>query len=345
MKKALITGINGQDGSYLAELLLAKGYEVHGVVRREAIEDPVHRLHNISHIMDQVKLHAGSVDSYVSAYKVMGKLKPDECYHLAASSFVSYSFDDEISVLSNNLNSAHFLLASIKELAPKCRFYYAGSSEMFGDVDSFPQNEATRFNPRSIYGISKVSGYYLVKNYRKRHNVFACTGILYNHESPRRGYEFVTRKITSTVAKINLGLADKLKLGNIDAKRDWGYAPEYVDAMWRMLNYDKPDDYVVATGKTHTVREFCEVAFKEAGIEIEWHGNGIDEKGIDSSTGIELIEIDSQHFRPADIEKLVGDSSKALEKLGWKPKVTFDELVGIMTQAEIEMVSRQPVER
>jgi GDPmannose 4,6-dehydratase len=340
MKKALITGINGQDGSYLAELLLAKGYEVHGVVRREAIEDPTHRLQNIAHIVDQITLHAGSVDSYMSAYKIMGKLKPDECYHLAASSFVSYSFDDEISVLSNNLNSAHFLLASIKELAPKCRFYYAGSSEMFGDVESYPQNETTRFNPRSIYGISKVSGYYLVQNYRRHYNIFACTGILYNHESPRRGYEFVTRKITSTVAKIHLGSNEKLMLGNIDARRDWGYSPEYVDAMWRMLGYDKPDDYVIATGETHTVRQFCEAAFREAGIEISWQGNGIDEKGIDASTGRDLVEIDSRHFRPTDVEVLMGDSSKAYEKLGWKPKVTFDELVGIMTRAEMELVSK-----
>lgn len=228
MKRALITGINGQDGSYLAELLLSKSYEVHGIVRREAIEDPAHRLTNINHMLDRLRLHTGSVDNHLSVYRIVSQVRPDECYHLAAASFVNNSFDDETSVLSSNFNSTHYLLSSIKELVPDCRFYFSGSSEMFGEAACAPQDETTRFNPRSIYGISKLAAYHLVCNYRKHHNIFACAGILYNHESPRRGFEFVTRKITFTVAQIHLGLADRLELGNVDARRDWGYSPKYV---------------------------------------------------------------------------------------------------------------------
>ena len=321
MKKALITGINGQDGSYLAELLLSKGYEVHGIVRREAIEDPSHRLINIKQIIDNITLHVGSVDNHLFIYKTIGQIMPDECYHLAASSFVSYIFDDEMAILSNNFNSTHFLLASINELAPECRFYFAGSSEMFGEAETSPQNETTKFNPRSIYGISKVSGYYLVKNYRRQHNIFACTGILYNHESPNRGYEFVTRKIASTVAKIYMGLERRLELGNIEARRDWGYSPEYVEAMWRMLNHEKPDDYVIATGQLHSVKDFLKTAFSVVGLKYE-----------------NYLKINPTYFRPDETIPLVGDYSKALAVLGWKPQKKFDEMVEEMVLSEIKLL-------
>ena len=260
-QKALITGIAGQDGSYLAELLLSKGYEVHGIVRRIAIEDTEHKLKNILHIENKINLHVASLDNVLSLIKTVKDVAPDELYHLAASSFVSYSFEDEISILNNNVNSTHYLLAAINEFAPKCRIYFAGSSEMFGHVSQSPQDENTPFNPRSIYGISKVASYHLVKNYRQQYGTFACTGILYNHESPRRGYEFVTRKIVSSAVKIKLGLQKDLELGNLDAYRDWGYAPDYVKAMWLMLQAEEPDDYVIASGETHSVRTFAEIAF------------------------------------------------------------------------------------
>lgn len=318
MSKALITGLNGQDGSYLAELLLSKGYEVHGIVRREAIEDPTHRLRNITHLMDDIRLHVGSVDNHQAVYKIINEVRPHECYHLAASSFVSYSFDDELSVLSNNFNSTHYLLASIKELVPSCRFYFSGSSEMFGETDSSPQNESTRFNPRSIYGISKVAGHHLVSNYRRHHGIFACTGILYNHESPRRGYEFVTHKVTSAVAKIHLGMLDYLELGNIDARRDWGYAPEYVEAMWCMLKHEVPDDYVIASGTTHTVREFLDMAFGIIGLDYrDW------------------VRVNTAYYRPDEAIPLTGDSSKAESVLGWQAQKKLEDIVKEMVTADI----------
>ncbi len=319
--RALITGLNGQDGSYLAELLLSKGYEVHGIVRREAIEDPTHRLRNIMHLMDDIKLHVGSVDNHLAVYKIINEVRPQECYHLAASSFVSYSFDDELSVLSNNFNSTHYLLASIKELVPACRFYFSGSSEMFGEADSTPQNESMRFNPRSIYGISKVAGYHLVSNYRRHHGMFACTGILYNHESPRRGYEFVTHKVTSAVAKIHLGMLDHLEIGNIDARRDWGYAPEYVEAMWRMLNHDVPDDYVIASGSTHTVREFLDMAFGIVGLDYrDW------------------VRMNTVYYRPDETIPLMGDSSKAKRVLGWQAQKSLEDIIKEMVVADIRQL-------
>ena len=268
-KVALITGIAGQDGSYLAEFLLSKGYEVHGIVRRIAIEDAEHKLKNISHLLDKITLHTASLDNVLSLIKTVRDVSPDECYHLAASSFVSYSFEDEISILNNNVNSTHYLLAAIKEFSPQCRVYFAGTSEMFGTVTHSPQNEKTPFNPRSIYGISKVASYHLVKNYRELYELFACTGILYNHESPRRGYEFVTRKIVSAAVKIKLGLQEELILGNLDSCRDWGYAPDFVKVMWLMLQAATPDDYVVATGETHSVREFVETAFSCLDLDYE----------------------------------------------------------------------------
>jgi GDPmannose 4,6-dehydratase len=309
MKKALITGITGQDGSYLAELLLEKGYEVHGIVRRVAFEDPEHRLWRIRHIVDKIHLHCGSLESYASIYNIVEKVKPDECYHLAAQSFVSYSFEDEFSTLNTNINGTIYVLSAIKNRKPDCKFYFAASSEMFGHALETPQNENTPFNPRSPYGISKVVGYYFTKNYREAYNLFACSGICFNHESPRRGFEFVTRKISRGVAMIKLGLLDKIKLGNLEAKRDWGYAPEYVEAMWLMLQQEKPEDYVIATGETHSVKEFVELAFEIVGLKWE-----------------NYVEIDKDLFRPAEVFELRGDIRKIKEKLKWQPKVKFMNL-------------------
>jgi len=323
MKKALITGINGQDGSYLSELLLDKGYEVHGIVRREAMEDAQHRLRNIAHILDKLHLHVGSVDNYLSLYRIVQRVKPDECYHFAATSFISYDFDDEISVISNNFISTHYLLASIKELCPSCGVYFAGSSEMFGDPDVCPQDENSAFKPRSIYGISKVSSHYLVTNYRKHHKIFACTGIAYNHESPRRGFQFVTRKITSTVAKIHLGMSDTLQLGNISSVRDWGYAPDYVDAFWRMLNHEVPDDYVISTGVLHSVEEFLDIAFAVVSLNYK-----------------DYVRTEEQYYRPSEEVPLVGNSAKARRVLKWQPKKKFEDIVHEMVISDIEILKR-----
>jgi len=322
-RKALITGITGQDGSYLAELLLEKGFEVHGIVRRVAIEDPEHRLWRIRHLLDRIVLHAGSLESFASVFKVVEEVKPDEFYHLAAQSFVSYSFEDEFSTINTNLNGTHFVLAALKERAPHCRFYFAASSEMFGNIKIVPQNETTPFKPRSAYGISKVAGYHLTRNYREAYGLKASCGILYNHESPRRGYEFVTRKITSHVAKIKLGLEKKVKLGNLEAKRDWGHAREYVNAMWLMLQQETPTDYVIATGKAHSVREFLEKAFSYVGLNYQDH-----------------LVIDPQFVRPADVELLVGDSSKAQRELGWKYSISFEDLVSEMVDEDLKLVKK-----
>jgi len=309
-KRALITGITGQDGSYLAELLLAKGYEVHGIVRRVALEDPENRLRRLHDSLDRVKLHAGSLESYASLHQVVQKVKPDECYHLAAQSFVSYSFDDEFSTFQININGTHYLLAVLKNLVPACRLYFAGSSEMFGKADEVPQNEHTRFHPRSTYGISKVAGFELSRNYREAYGMYACNGILFNHESPRRGFEFVTRKITAGVARILAGKATELRLGNLDAKRDWGHAREYVEAMWLMLQQQAPDDYVIASGETHSVREFVELAFGYAGLDYR-----------------QYVTIDQDLYRPSEVNLLQGDASKARRVLGWQHTVGFEDLV------------------
>ena len=318
-KIALITGITGQDGSYLAELLLAKGYDVHGVVRRVALEDPAHRLGRITHLVPQVHLHAATLESYPSLYKVIGDVRPDELYHLAAQSFVSYSFEDEFSTLNTNINGTHFVLSAVRNLAPQCRVYFAGSSEMFGAARTVPQNEETPFRPRSAYGISKVAGYELTRNYREAYGLYASAGLFFNHESPRRGYEFVTRKITSTVARIATGQKVSLNLGNLDARRDWGHAREYVEGMWRMLQQPEPDDFVVATGETHSVREFAEAACREAGLRLEDH-----------------LVLDKELFRPAEVCLLQGDASKARAKLGWGPKIAFPELVREMVACDLE---------
>lgn len=323
-KKVLITGLTGQDGSYLAEFLLEKDYEVHGIVRRVAIEDPRHRLWRIRHILDKLILHPGSLESYASIFKIIEKVKPDECYHLAAQSFVSYSFEDEFSTINTNINGTHFILSAIKEKAPQCKFYFAGSSEMFGLAKETPQNENTPFHPRSPYGISKVAGFDLTRNYREAYNLFTCSGILFNHESPRRGYEFVTRKISNAVAEIKLGLAKTLTLGNLEAKRDWGFAGDYVEAMWLMLNQKEPDDYVIATGVTHSVREFTELAFSHVGLNYQ-----------------DYLSSDEKFYRPAEVHLLKGDYSKGKKKLGWEPTVSFKELVQMMVEADIEYLKHQ----
>lgn len=318
-RKALITGIAGQDGSYLAELLLSKGYDVYGIVRRVAIEDTSHKLKNISAIADKIQLRVASMDNVLSLIKTIREIVPDECYHLASSSFVSYSFEDEISILNNNVNSTHFLLAALKEFAPECRFYFAGTSEMFGNAQVAPQDENTPFNPRSIYGISKMAGHHLAKNYRHQYGMFTCTGILYNHESPRRGYEFVTRKIVSSAVRIKLGFQKNLVLGNLDALRDWGYAPDYVNAMWLMLQRDTPDDYVVATGETHSVHEFVETAF--SCLDLDYR---------------EFITVDPQFFRPTEKVQLCGNPAKIMNECGWKRTVGFKGIVGEMIESEMK---------
>ncbi len=320
-KVALITGVTGQDGSFLAEYLLGLGYEVHGTVRRVALEDPGHRLSRLQSVRNQVKLHAASVESYASIYQVVSQVMPHECYHLAAQSFVSYSFDDEFSTFTININGTHFLLNALKHLVPHCRFYFAGSSEMFGKAEEVPQSERTPFHPRSTYGISKVCGFELTRNYREAYGMHASNGILFNHESPRRGYEFVTRKITRAVAHILAGLQDKLYLGNLDAKRDWGYAKEYVQAMWLMLQQPQPDDYVVATGETHSVREFLEEAFRH--VNLDWS---------------KYVEQDPRYLRPAEVDLLLGDASKAKRQLGWAPKTKFRDLVKLMVDADVQLL-------
>ncbi len=320
-KRALITGITGQDGSYLAELLLSKGYEVHGLVRRVVLEAPEQRLSRLLPFLDRIKLHPASLESYAGIHQSIAAIGPGECYHLAAQSFVSYSFDDEFSTLNVNINGTHYLLAALKSLAPECRFYFAGSSEMFGNADEAPQNERTRFRPRSIYGISKVAGFELTRNYREGSGIHASSGILFNHESPRRGYEFVTRKISYGVARIVTGRSQTLRLGNLDAMRDWGHAKEYVEAMWRMLQQDQPDDYVIATGKTHSVREFAQLAFSCVGLDYE-----------------KYLVMDSNFFRPGEARQLVGDASKAREQLKWQPRTQFEDLVREMIESDCRLL-------
>jgi GDPmannose 4,6-dehydratase len=322
-RKALIGGITGQDGSYLAEFLLEKDYEVHGIIRRVAIEDPEHRLLRIKHILDELELHPASLESYPSLFRVLASVKPDEVYHLAAQSFVSYSFEDEFSTLNTNINGTHYMLAAFRDVVPHARFYFAGSSEMFGESEVSPQNEHTPFHPRSAYGISKVAGFDLTRNYREAYGLHASTGILFNHESPRRGFEFVSRKITSHVAKIKLGLADELKLGNLEARRDWGHAAEYVRAMWLMLQQPAPDDYVIATGETHSVREFLEAAFATVGLDYT-----------------KYVVSDSQLYRPAEVNLLLGDCSKARRVLGWNYSRSFQELVREMVLADVQYRER-----
>lgn len=323
MKKALITGITGQDGSYLAEFLLKKGYEVHGIIRRVALEDIEHRMWRLRSFYDKLIFHPASLENYASLFKVIEKVMPDECYHLAAQSFVSYSFEDEFSTINTNLNGTHYMLSAIKERAPKCKFYFAGSSEMFGAAKETPQNENTPFHPRSPYGISKVAGFDLTRNYREAYGLFACSGILFNHESPRRGFEFVTRKITNAVAQIKLGRQKELRLGNLEAKRDWGFAGDYIEAMWLMLSQDVPDDYVIATNETHSILEFVDLAFSISGLDYR-----------------KYVILDELLFRPAEVNILCGDYSMAKKKLSWEPKIRFKELVKLMVEADLKRLSK-----
>ena len=321
MKKALITGITGQDGSYLAEFLLKKNYKVYGFIRRVALEDEAHRLWRIRHLLKKINLTSASLESYASIVKIIQKIKPDEVYHLAAQSYVSYSFQDEFSTLNTNINGTHFILSAIKEFSPKSKFYFAASSEMFGKVVKTPQNEKTPFYPRSSYGISKVAGFDLTRNYREAYNLFTCSGILFNHESPRRGFEFVTRKISFAVAKIKLGLQKNLYLGNLNAKRDWGHAQDYIKAMWLMLQKKSPTDYVVGTGKTYSVKEFVKIAFDHVGLDYK-----------------DYVKKDKRLFRPAEVDLLKADFSKAKKELKWKPETSFKELVINMVDSDLNFV-------
>ena len=323
MKKiALITGITGQDGSYLAELLLQKGYEIHGIVRRVALEDETHRLWRIRNILDDITLHAGSLESYARIFNIVRKIKPDEIYHLGAQSYIGYSFEDEFSTFSMNINGTHYILSAMREFAEKkIKFYFAASSEMFGKVKETPQNENTSFYPRSSYAISKVTGFHLVKNYREAYKIHASNGILFNHESPRRGFEFVTRKISHGVASIKKGLQKKIKLGNIEAKRDWGHAKDYVNAMWLMLQQNEGGDYVVGTGKQHSVQDFAKKAFAHVGLNYK-----------------DYIVIDKNLMRPAEVDTLLADYSKAKKVLKWEPKISFDDLVSSMVENDIKNI-------
>ena len=321
MKKALITGISGQDGSYLSEFLLKKNYEVHGIIRRVALEDETHRLWRIRNLRDKLNLHSGSLESFPSLAKIINKVQPDEIYHLAAQSYVANSFEDEFSTINTNVNGTHYMLASMKEFSPNSKFYFAGSSEMFGKTVETPQNEETRFYPRSAYGISKVTGFEFTRNYREAYNLFASTGILFNHESPRRGFEFVTRKISLAVAKIKNNLQNELRLGNLEAKRDWGHARDYVEAMWLMLQQNNPEDYVIGTGEQHSVKEFLEIAFNHVGLNYQ-----------------DYVKIDEAFFRPAEVETLLADPSNSKKKLKWAPKINFENLVKEMVESDLKNV-------
>lgn len=337
MKKALITGITGQDGSYLAEFLLHKGYEVHGIVRRCSSLN-TQRIDHLTKDSDSENsnlfLHFGDLTDSGSLNKLIYKIQPSEVYNLGAQSHVKISFDmPEFTSDVNALGTVR-LLDSIKEIDPKIKFYQASSSELYGKAREVPQTENTPFYPRSPYAASKIYAYWITVNYREAYNLFACNGILFNHESPRRGETFVTRKITKAIANILNGAQEKLYLGNIDARRDWGFAGDYVEAMWLMLQQKEPDDYVIATGESHTVREFCELAFKNAGITLKWEGTGENEKGIDSNTGRELINISSKYFRPTEVDLLLGDPSKAKNRLNWKQRVSFEELVKMMVDSD-----------
>lgn len=327
-KRALITGITGQDGSYLAEHLLSLGYEVHGLVRRVALEQPGQRLGRLKDCLDRIHIHPASLESYASVFHIFSKHPFDECYHLAAQSFVAESFADGFSTMDTNISGTHYVLAALRELQPTCRFYFAGSSEMFGKVRETPQRESTPFHPRSPYGVSKVAGFYLAMNYREAYGMFCSNGILFNHESPRRGFEFVTRKITYGAARIKLGLAAELPLGNLEAKRDWGHARDYVQAMHLMLQQPDADDYVVATGETHSVRELCELAFGELDLDYR-----------------DFVRKDEAVYRPAEVDLLIGDYAKARKVLGWEPKVSFQVLVKEMVRADLEALSRTTYER
>ena len=338
---ALITGVTGQDGSYLSELLLSKGYEVHGLTRRHSTSgtERIDHLLNDEKFKDNFSLHYGDLTDTNNLVNLVNKIKPTEIYNLAAQSHVGASFEFPEYTADVTGIGALRLLDIIHQSGLNCKFYQASTSELFGGLPkTVPQNEGTPFHPRSPYGVAKLYAYWITVNYREAYNMFACNGILFNHESPRRGEDFVTRKITIAVAKIMAGKQDKLSLGNLNAKRDWGYAGDYVEGMWLMLQQDNPDDYVLATNETHTVREFVEAAFNEVDIHIEWRGSGIDEKGYCSKTGKLLVDVNPKYFRPAEVSLLLGDASKAERELNWKRKVSFSELVKMMVEADLKLL-------
>ena len=337
MKKALITGITGQDGSYLAELLLEKGYKVYGIMRRKSALD----YGNVEHIKDKIEFIYADMTDIVSLVNAIKISQPDEIYNLAAQSFVATSWDQPITTAQIDAMGVLNILEAVRNTKPDAKFYQASTSEMFGKVIEIPQCETTPFYPRSPYGVAKLYAHWITKNYKESYNLFTCSGILFNHESERRGMEFVTRKITDSVAKIKFGLQDYIELGNLDAKRDWGHSKDYVKAMYLMLQQDTPDDYVVATGETHKVREFVELAFSYAGIQIEWHGKGIDEKGVDKNTGKVIVKINEKFYRPSEVELLLGDPSKAKKMLNWKPEIKFEELVKLMTQNDMYNIEQK----
>jgi len=345
MKKALITGITGQDGSYLAELLLEKGYEVHGIVRPSSSirTARIEHLYHDTAILDKTLfLHHGDLTDTTNISTLIRDIEPDEVYNLAAQSHVKISFDlPELTAETDALGTLTILESIRKQgLSHKTKFYQAFTSELYGKVRETPQTESTPFYPRSPYGVAKLYSFWIIKNYREAYGMYACNGILFNHESERRGYNFVTRKITTGLAKIKLGQQDMLELGNIDAKRDWGYAKEYVEAMWLMLQQDEPEDFVIATGETHSVREFIEAACEELNIKLEWQGEGVDEVAIDKKTCKRIIKINSKYFRPTEVDLLLGDPTKAKEKLGWEAKIKFAELAKLMTKADYELMQK-----
>ncbi len=350
-KVALITGITGQDGSFLAELLLKKGYEVHGIIRRSSSFNTgriehlyIDELIKDMKIQRKVKLHYGDMTDSTNLIRLIREIKPDEIYNLAAMSHVKVSFEvPEYTADTDGVGTLR-LLEAVRFLGyeNKTKIYQASTSELYGKVQEIPQNEKTPFYPRSPYGAAKLYAYWITKNYREAYNMFAVNGILFNHESERRGETFVTRKITLAAARIKKGTQEKLYLGNLNAKRDWGYAKDYVECMWLMLQHDTPEDFVIATGETHTVREFATLAFKEVGIELEWQGEGVKEKGIDRSTGKVLVEVDPKYFRPTEVDLLLGDPTKAKNLLGWNPtKTSFEELVKIMVESDMKLVERE----
>lgn len=336
-KKALITGITGQDGSYLAELLLEQGYDVYGIMRRKSVVD----YGNVEHIKDKINFIYADMTDVISLTNAMKVSQADEVYNLAAQSFVATSWEQPLATAQIDALGVTNMLEAIRTVKPSCRFYQASTSEMFGLVQETPQKETTPFYPRSPYGVAKLYGHWITKNYRESYNLFACSGILFNHESERRGKEFVTRKITDAVARISLGIQDHLELGNMDAKRDWGHSKDYVKAMWLMLQQDAPDDYVVATNETRTVREFVETAFKHVGIEIQWQGSGVDEVGINKANGKTIVKVNPKFFRPAEVELLLGNPEKAETKLGWVREISFSELVERMVKNDLELVKKE----
>jgi len=337
MKKALITGVTGQDGSYLAELLLEKGYEVYGVMRRKSIVD----YGNVEHIKDKIHFIYADMTDVASLINAMQISQADEVYNLAAQSFVATSWEQPLATADIDALGVTNMLEAIRTVKPEAHFYQASTSEMFGKVQEMPQTEKTPFYPRSPYGVAKLYGHWITKNYRESYDMYACSGILFNHESERRGLEFVTRKITDAVARIKLGVQDHLELGSMDAKRDWGHAKDYVRAMWLMLQQEQADDYVIATNETRTVREFVETAFAHVGIEVEWKGSGVNEIGVDKNTGKTIVTVNPRFFRPAEVEVLLGNPAKADKELGWVREITFSELVKRMVENDMKLVEKE----